>query len=63
MAAYYGFFKWKGFGPPTNFVGFDNYLIIFKDAAFHDALRAQRLHRGAVAGHPGTGRRRRWRCC
>src|SRR5690606_42034287 len=23
MAAYYGFFKWKGFGPPTEFVGFD----------------------------------------
>ena len=38
MAAYYGFFKWKGFGPPTNFVGLDNYLIIFKDAAFHEAL-------------------------
>jgi multiple sugar transport system permease protein/raffinose/stachyose/melibiose transport system permease protein len=38
MAAYYGFFKWKGFGPPTNFVGFDNYLIILKDTAFHDAL-------------------------
>ena len=38
MAAYYGFFKWKGFGPPTNFVGLDNYLIIFKDTAFHEAL-------------------------
>jgi raffinose/stachyose/melibiose transport system permease protein len=38
MAAYYGFFKWKGFGPPTNFVGFDNYLIILRDSAFHDAL-------------------------
>ena len=38
MAAYYGFFKWKGFGPPTNFVGISNYLIILKDATFHDAL-------------------------
>jgi raffinose/stachyose/melibiose transport system permease protein len=38
MAAYYGFFKWKGFGPPKNFVGTGNYLIILKDAAFHDAL-------------------------
>jgi raffinose/stachyose/melibiose transport system permease protein len=38
MAAYYGFFKWKGFGPPKNFVGFDNYLIILKDSTFHDAL-------------------------
>jgi len=38
MAGYYGFFKWKGFGPPTNFVGLDNYQIILKDSAFHDAL-------------------------
>ena len=38
MAAYYGFFKWKGFGPPTDFVGFDNYLIIFRDAEFMAAL-------------------------
>jgi raffinose/stachyose/melibiose transport system permease protein len=44
MAGYYGFFKWKGFGPPTNFVGFRNYTIIFKDAAFHDAL----LHNGFI---------------
>lgn len=39
MAAYYGFFKWKGFGAPTDFVGLQNYLIILKDAAFHDALK------------------------
>ncbi|PVU82236.1 sugar ABC transporter permease [Cellulomonas sp. WB94] len=38
LAAYYGFFKWKGFGPPTNFVGLQNYLTIFKDSTFHDAL-------------------------
>jgi raffinose/stachyose/melibiose transport system permease protein len=44
MAGYYGFFKWKGFGPPTNFVGLDNYLIILKDSAFHDAL----LHNGFI---------------
>jgi raffinose/stachyose/melibiose transport system permease protein len=44
MAAYYGFFRWKGFGPPTNFVGFDNYLIILKDTTFHDAL----LHNGFI---------------
>ncbi len=42
MAAYYGFFQWKGFGPPTDFVGLDNYLIIFRDTAFHEALLAQR---------------------
>ncbi|WP_251149907.1 sugar ABC transporter permease [Cellulosimicrobium sp. Marseille-Q4280] len=39
MAAYYGFFKWKGFGPPTEFVGLDNYLIIFRDAEFLAALQ------------------------
>ena len=27
LAAYYGFFSWKGFGPPTDFVGLDNYFI------------------------------------
>jgi multiple sugar transport system permease protein/raffinose/stachyose/melibiose transport system permease protein len=38
MAAYYGFYKWKGFGPPTNFVGFENYSTILQDDAFHDAV-------------------------
>ena len=38
MAAYYGFFKWKGFGAPTNFVGFQNYVTIFTDQNFLDAL-------------------------
>ena len=44
LAAYYGFFSWKGYGPPTDFVGLDNYLIIFKDSAFHEAL----LHNGFI---------------
>jgi raffinose/stachyose/melibiose transport system permease protein len=44
MAAYYGFFKWKGYGPPTHFVGAGNYLIILKDSAFQDAL----LHNGFI---------------
>ncbi len=38
MAAYYGFYKWKGFGVPTNFVGLQNYLTIFTDKNFLDAL-------------------------
>jgi raffinose/stachyose/melibiose transport system permease protein len=38
MAAYYGFFRWKGFGVPTNFVGLKNYITIFQDSAFHQAL-------------------------
>jgi len=44
MAAYYGFFKWKGFGAPTNFVGFANYVVIFSDQAFRDAL----VHNGFI---------------
>ena len=38
MAAYYGFYRWKGFGPPTDFVGLDNYVTILQDSLFHDAL-------------------------
>lgn len=38
MAAYYGFFKWKGYGPPTRFVGLENYATILQDTTFHDAL-------------------------
>ncbi|MBD5786001.1 sugar ABC transporter permease [Cellulosimicrobium terreum] len=38
MAAYYGFFKWKGFGPPTEFVGLQNYVVIFQDPEFMAAL-------------------------
>ena len=44
LAAYYGFFKWKGYVPPTEFGGLDNYLIIFQDTAFHEAL----LHNGYI---------------
>jgi len=44
MAAYYGFFKWKGFGVPTNFVGFQNYITIFNDQNFRDAL----MHNGFI---------------
>lgn len=38
MAAYYGFFRWQGYGPPTDFVGLGNYKIIFTDSAFHEVL-------------------------
>ncbi|MFC7530864.1 carbohydrate ABC transporter permease [Actinoplanes sp. GCM10030250] len=38
MAAYYGFYRWKGYGPPTDFVGLDNYVTILKDSSFHEAL-------------------------
>lgn len=41
MAAYYGFYKWKGFGQPNingKFVGLDNYRIILTDPNFQQAL-------------------------
>lgn len=38
LAAYYGFYRWHGYGPPIDFVGINNYLLIFKDPAFHAVL-------------------------
>ncbi|WP_105567814.1 carbohydrate ABC transporter permease [Microbacterium halophytorum] len=38
MAAFYGFFRWNGFGFPDDFVGFDNYVLIFQDATFREAV-------------------------
>jgi len=38
MAAYYGFFRWQGYGPPTDFVGLQNYLTIITDPTFLEAL-------------------------
>jgi len=38
MAAFYGFFRWNGFGWPTEFVGLDNYFLIWQDDAFRDAV-------------------------
>lgn len=38
MAGYYGFFRWAGYGPPTDFVGLQNYVVILTDPAFLEAL-------------------------
>ncbi|KQM44966.1 carbohydrate ABC transporter permease, partial [Microbacterium sp. Leaf203] len=38
LAAYYGFYKWSGFGTPVDFVGIRNYVTILTDPAFHEAL-------------------------
>jgi len=38
LAGYYGFYKWKGYGVPTNFIGLDNYKTILQDSAFQAAL-------------------------
>jgi ABC-type sugar transport system permease subunit len=39
VAAFYGFFSWQGYGPPQDFVGFRNYVLILQDSTFIDALR------------------------
>ncbi|WP_084599780.1 carbohydrate ABC transporter permease [Actinoplanes subtropicus] len=44
LAGYYGFYKWKGYGVPTNFVGLDNYKTILQDSAFLAAL----VHNGVI---------------
>lgn len=44
MAAYYGFFRWNGFGPATDFVWFQNYKIILTDPTFLSALK----HNGII---------------
>ncbi|WP_112471352.1 carbohydrate ABC transporter permease [Streptomyces triticisoli] len=38
LAAYYGFYQWKGYGEPTDWVGLNNYELILTDPAFHDVL-------------------------
>ncbi|GAA1976967.1 sugar ABC transporter permease [Nocardioides panacihumi] len=38
MAAYYGFYRWHGYGKPTDFVWFQNYKVILSDPAFRHAV-------------------------
>jgi raffinose/stachyose/melibiose transport system permease protein len=44
LAAYYGFYKWQGYGPPTDWVGLGNYKVIFTDPTFQQALE----HNGLI---------------
>ncbi|WP_433125192.1 carbohydrate ABC transporter permease [Micromonospora sp. CA-240977] len=39
FAVYYSLFRWRGVGPPTEFVGLRNYTLAFQDPIFLDALR------------------------
>jgi raffinose/stachyose/melibiose transport system permease protein len=38
QAAYYSLFNWNGLGPPTNYVGLDNFSRILNDAIFRQAV-------------------------
>jgi multiple sugar transport system permease protein/raffinose/stachyose/melibiose transport system permease protein len=44
-AVYYGFYRWKGYGPPTDFIGLHNYKVILTDPEFHRAV----LHNVEIA--------------
>lgn len=39
QSVYYSFFNWKGFGPATDFVAFENYSRIFSDNNFLRAVQ------------------------
>ncbi|MFR9792463.1 carbohydrate ABC transporter permease [Streptomyces sp. MB22_4] len=39
LAAFYGFYRWKGYGAPTDWVGLGNYKLILTDPAFQEVLR------------------------
>jgi raffinose/stachyose/melibiose transport system permease protein len=38
LAAYYGFYRWHGYGPATDWVGLNNDRLILTDPAFHQVL-------------------------
>jgi ABC-type sugar transport system permease subunit len=42
-AAYYGFYRWAGYGIPTQFVGLQNYITILQDPTFLQALEHNAL--------------------
>ena len=44
LAAYYGFYKWQGYGAPTDWAGLGNYKVILTDPAFQQALE----HNGLI---------------
>ncbi|MDR7142719.1 carbohydrate ABC transporter permease [Rhizobium sp. BE258] len=37
-AAWYSFYKWNGYGTPTEFIAFKNFQVLFRNAAFSQAL-------------------------
>jgi raffinose/stachyose/melibiose transport system permease protein len=43
-AGFVSFFSWKGFGPPTDFIGVDNYAKILQDKVFMKAV----IHGGTI---------------
>ncbi|RSM40566.1 sugar ABC transporter permease [Amycolatopsis balhimycina DSM 5908] len=46
IAAFYSLFKWNGFGPLDDFIGFDNYVDAFSGKVFQSAI----VHNLIIAG-------------
>ncbi|WP_439380088.1 carbohydrate ABC transporter permease [Amycolatopsis lexingtonensis] len=46
IAAFYSLFKWNGFGPLDDFIGFDNYVDAFSGTVFQSAI----VHNLIIAG-------------
>jgi len=44
LAAYYGFYRWQGYGVPTDWVGLNNYRLILTDPDFQHVLE----HNGMI---------------
>ena len=44
LAAYYGFYRWQGYGAATDWVGLHNYKVILTDPSFQQALE----HNGLI---------------
>jgi ABC-type sugar transport system permease subunit len=44
LAAYYGFYRWHGYGAATDWVGLNNYKLILTDPAFQQVL----WHNGVI---------------
>ena len=44
LAAYYGFYRWQGYGAPTDWAGLGNYKVILTDPTFQQALE----HNGLI---------------
>ncbi|MFT4002627.1 MAG: sugar ABC transporter permease [Rhizobium sp.] len=42
-AAWYSFYRWNGYGPPTEFVGLRNFQVLFKNGAFLTSLKNNAL--------------------
>ena len=63
LAAYYGFFSWKGYGPADRLRRPSQLRHSSSGHRFHEALGHNAVHRRAVARPPGADRASCSPCC